>query len=101
MSEPDPPKPRASITFIACNPGEPIPPQPTREEEDLERAEEHAHQLWLAEAADHCRCGDLWRPCEGVLAGGMCDELGGDDDVYDDDLDEDDDDAYDPWTGVR
>jgi hypothetical protein len=30
---------------------------------------------WVAEQVKHCRCDPLWCPCDGVLAGGMCDEI--------------------------
>lgn len=66
---------RIRITIIQCEIGEPIPVQPTREEEDRDRDDEHQRALWMADAAKHCRCDLLWSPCEGVLAGGMCDEL--------------------------
>jgi hypothetical protein len=85
------------LRFIQCNPGEPIPPQPTREEEDRDRDDEHARHEWLLEAAKGCRCDLLWSPCEGVLAGGVCDEL------YQDEYEAEswDDDANDPVRVAR
>jgi hypothetical protein len=63
------------ITIIECQIGEPIPPQPTREEEERDKDDQYERALWTSEAARACRCDLLWSPCEGVLAGGICDEL--------------------------
>jgi hypothetical protein len=77
------------LTFIQC-PAEHIglvEPDMSPEEQEALRATEVAEAQWIAEAAKHCRCADLWKPCEGVLAGGVCDELEDDSDT---DWDEDD-----------
>lgn len=73
---------RKRLTFIQCHRlaiGMEIG-CPSPEEEEALRAEQHERDLWIAEAAGHCRCADLWKPCEGVLAGGICDELTEDED---------------------
>ena len=43
---------------------------------------DEAEEWFVAEQAKHCRC--TYGPCEGVLAGGPCDEI-----IYEDDEDED------------
>ena len=40
-----------------------------------------AYQKWVEGMAMHCRC-DHDRPCAGVLAGGLCDDLHDDDLSY-------------------
>ena len=38
------------------------------------------YQKWLIEMAEHCRCTPMSeRPCAGVCAGGLCDDLHWDD----------------------
>lgn len=32
-----------------------------------------AYQAWLADLATQCRCSD--KPCDGLMAGGLCDDL--------------------------
>ena len=54
------------------------------------------YQRFVAESAKHCDCDPPYCPCDGVLAGGMCDDLHADEEYeYDD--------AYcicgDPWCG--
>ena len=69
---------RRPLTFIQCQPhdlGMEVTGLTTEEQEALRDAEV-AEAEWIAEAAKHCRCANLWKPCEGVLAGGVCDELG-------------------------
>lgn len=39
------------------------------------------YAAFAEEQAKHCRCAPGERPCDGVLAGGICDELGDDDRV--------------------
>lgn len=53
---------------------------------DATREDDAGYQEYLNEASKACRCGGQWRPCEGVLAGGLCDQLQ---------------DEADPWTGER
>ena len=59
-----------------------------RDAEERERDDQHDYEMYVADAAKACRCSDLWAPCEGVLAGGVCDEL------YDDEQDDYDDDRW-------
>lgn len=40
------------------------------------------YQAWVESMAKHCRCSND-RPCDGVLAGGLCDDI--QDDLCDDD----------------
>lgn len=35
------------------------------------------YQSFVNSMAQHCRCASSYRPCDGVLAGGPCDEIGG------------------------
>ncbi len=39
-----------------------------------QRRESIAYQRFLEGMAKHCRCGGIYCPCDGVLAGGLCDE---------------------------
>lgn len=45
----------------------------------------------IEEMMKHCRCCPCCRnpPCDGVMAGGLCDEFGCEDDEYRDDREED------------
>lgn len=81
-----------SLTFIQCQPENIglVEPDKSPEEQEALRATEVAEAEWIAEAAKHCRCADLWKPCEGVLAGGICDEL-------EDDRDDEAEDFYANW----
>ncbi len=65
------------LTFIQCQAEHIglVEPDMSPEEQEALRAMEVAEAEWIAGAAKHCRCADLWKPCEGVLAGGLCDEL--------------------------
>jgi hypothetical protein len=46
-----------------------------------------AYQAFVEEMAKHCRCAPPHpNPCDGVLAGGLCDELGNEPDFTLDDL---------------
>lgn len=59
---------------------------PHPDQNDIDPYETPEYQEFLAECAKHCRCKQ--RICAGVLAGGMCDNEGWDDEMYlDDDLD--------------
>lgn len=33
------------------------------------------YQAFVEEMAKHCRCSPRYRPCDGVLAGGVCDQM--------------------------
>jgi len=48
----------------------------------LDMTDDPEYQAWVESMAQHCRCKDD-RPCAGVLAGGLCDDL--QDDARDDD----------------
>lgn len=82
------------LTFIQCQDEHIglVEPDMSPEEQEALRATEVAEAEWIEEAAKHCRCADLWKPCEGVLAGGVCDEL---EDDREDEWDEDDWDDHD------
>lgn len=45
------------------------------EAEAARRDEAHAERMKLEDATAGCLCALLWEPCEGVLAGGGCDEI--------------------------
>ena len=55
--------------------------------EDTDIADDPDYQAFVAEQVKHCRCSH--KPCDGVLAGGPCDEL---------DLTEDEEDEYAEWS---
>jgi len=61
-------------------------PSGTTEPEEFMNSSEY--QEFVAQVSKHCRCAN--GPCDGVLAGGMCDEIGEDD--------EPEWDAYDWWS---
>lgn len=45
------------------------------------------YQKFVEEMAKHCHCSPRHRPCDGVLAGGLCDRITDDRDDYHCDLD--------------
>lgn len=38
-------------------------------------ADDPEYQAWVESMAKHCRCRSSDVPCDGVLAGGLCDEI--------------------------
>ena len=53
-------------------------------EEDPHQSEEY--QKFVESMAQHCRCAKD-RPCDGVLAGGICDDIQDDEDLFEDEDD--------------
>jgi len=51
------------------------------------------YQAFVESMVPHCHCADRYRPCDGVLAGGLCDNM--QDDERDEDERDDDDPDYD------
>ena len=47
--------------------------------------EDEEYQKFVESMVPHCRCTAQPRPCDGVLAGGLCDNLHDDRALYDDD----------------
>ena len=47
--------------------------QSERKDEDPYQSEEYAR--FVEGMIPHCRCSERYRPCDGVLAGGLCDGL--------------------------
>lgn len=53
-------------------------------EQNPDPSEDPEYQAFVADQAQHCRCRAPYdSPCAGVLAGGMCDDLGDDDELDD------------------
>ncbi len=50
------------------------------------------YQSFVNSMAQHCRCAASYKPCDGVLAGGPCDQIDHDEMYfeYDDEIDEND-----------
>jgi len=61
------------ITFIQCKIDETAGLVDTSQDNPYDN--EPGYQEHVAEATKHCKCDLLWSPCEGVLAGGVCDEI--------------------------
>jgi len=49
--------------------------------DSVDMTDDPQYQAWVESMAKHCRC-DHDRPCAGVLAGGLCDDLHDDDLSY-------------------
>lgn len=47
-------------------------PEPAKEQDPFESAE---YQKFVESMVPHCHCRERDRPCDGVLAGGMCDNI--------------------------
>lgn len=50
-----------------------------------------AYQAFVESMAQYCHCADRYKPCDGVLAGGLCDDMGHDerdDPLYSDEYDD-------------
>jgi hypothetical protein len=58
------------------------PSQPTASE-DLFNSE--AYEKFVESMVSYCHCSSC-RPCDGVLAGGLCDNIQDRDELFDDDL---------------
>lgn len=62
----------------------------TRPEEDPFQSEEY--QKFVESMVPHCHCAERYRPCDGVLAGGVCDGIKDDKDSDLEEKDEPEDD---------
>lgn len=68
---------RSKLTFIQCHIDEAHGLVDASQENPYDN--EPGYREYVSEALKHCRCAGLWAPCGGVLAGGVCDELGDED----------------------
>ena len=60
-------------TFMADVFGPSAAMKPEHKDEDPFQSEEYAK--FVESMIPHCRCAANYRPCDGVLAGGLCDEM--------------------------
>ena len=52
----------------------------------VDPTEDEEYQRFVESMAEHCRCTpEFMRPCDGLLAGGLCDDLHFEEDGEDDD----------------
>ncbi len=58
---------KLSARLGPCDPSNPPEPEDPTDSPEW--------QVWIEGLAKHCRCRDN-RPCDGLMAGGPCDELG-------------------------